>query len=162
MILILLSSLARRARHIARPLILFILCVFMVSACGQKGIPGSPHHEPDIGPVSFPDDLPPDATVSAGTMRGGFSVSSTGEATYTLPLIVPPGRAGMQPSLALTYDSSMGDGPAGKGFSLSGLSAITRCPHTVRDSGLISGVALVPTDALCLDGRRLIKIKGSP
>jgi len=97
--------------------------------------PGGPHPQEDPtceqfvpGSSPFPADLPATETVSAGTMRGAFAVSSTGEATYSLPLLVPPGRAGMQPSLSVRYDSSAGDGPLGKGFSIAGLSAITRCP----------------------------------
>jgi hypothetical protein len=76
------STLARHAGLISRPFMLFVFCVLAVSACGQRGFPVSFHHEPDPGPVSFPDDLPPDTTISAGTMRGAFSVSSTGEAMY--------------------------------------------------------------------------------
>ena len=38
-----------------------------------------------------------------------------------LPLVVPPGAAGMMPSLAVTYDSASGDGMLGMGFSLTGL-----------------------------------------
>src|SRR5690242_8461053 len=162
MIPIFLSTLACGAHRMMRPLVLFILCIFMTSACGQKGVFDT-HHTPDSGVVSFPDDLPPDTTLSAGTMRGGFSVSSTGEAIYTLPLVIPPGRAGMQPSLALTYDSATGDGGAvGKGFSISGLSAVTRCAHTAADNGFLRGVRFDAEDALCLDGKRLVKFKSSP
>src|SRR5437773_2059461 len=165
MILILLSSLGCRARRIPSRLILLVLCSLLMGlACrGQEAAPGKWHPGPDNGSVSFPSDLPPDATLSAGTMRGAFSVSTTGEAMYTLPLVVPPGRAGMQPSLALTYDSAMSDGGlVGRGFSISGLSAVTRCSHNVADNGFISGVVYADTDALCLDGKRLIRIKSLP
>src|SRR5262245_44169410 len=123
-----LNRLASFARRILSWLIFFLPCVFMAGCAGcadEAPAPWSVQSEPDNGLVSFPSDLPPDITLSAGTMRGAFSVSATGEAIYTLPLVVPPGRAGMQPSLALTYDSAIGDGgPAGKGFSISGLSTV--------------------------------------
>ena len=42
----------------------------------------------------------------------------TGRATTAIPLAVPPGRHGMQPSLGLTYSSSGRNGWVGVGWSL--------------------------------------------
>jgi hypothetical protein len=78
-------------------------------------------------------------TVPAGTIQGTFSVTSTGEATYVLPLVTVPARA-VGPELALTYTSTGDDGVLGVGFSLAGLSAITRCPSTLAQDGEIRGV----------------------
>ncbi|WP_437965966.1 SpvB/TcaC N-terminal domain-containing protein [Sorangium sp. So ce260] len=55
--------------------------------------------------------------------RGNFSVTSTGEAVYELPLVSVSGRAGVEPRLALRYDSGAGEGALGVGFSIAGLSA---------------------------------------
>src|SRR2546423_12075429 len=44
--------------------------------------------------------------------------TSTGDATLSYPMEVPPGRAGMQPQLAVTYNSAAGDGWAGVGWDL--------------------------------------------
>src|SRR5438552_3591009 len=87
-----------------------------------------------------------------GALRGmseKFDVSpSTGTASLSVPLPLPGGRSGFGPALALSYDSGMGNGPIGLGWSL-GLPAITRktdkgLPHydddgTKPDTYILSG-----------------------
>ncbi|MCZ7685883.1 MAG: hypothetical protein M5U28_46855 [Sandaracinaceae bacterium] len=52
-------------------------------------------------------------------MGESFSpVLSSGTATFSVPIAVAPGRAGVQPSLALTYATTGGNGPVGFGWSL--------------------------------------------
>lgn len=92
---------------------------------------------------------------------GAFAVSPSGAATYTIPIQVPPGTAGMQPSLALTYNSQAGNGLAGMGWSLSGLSAIHRCQATYVQDGLSGGINYDTNDRFCLDGERLILVGGT-
>lgn len=100
------------------------------------------------------------ATSTAGTLAGEAAVDG-GAATYTVPITVPPGRAGLQPSLSLSYNSRSGDGIAGLGWSLSGLSSIHRCPQTVEQDGQTVGVSYTMSDRLCLDGQRLVRVGGS-
>ena len=78
---------------------------------------------------------------------------------YTIQL--PPNVGGVQPSLALSYDSSAGNGLLGQGWALSGLSAISRCPTTLERDGFIDGVDFDSNDQFCLDGQRLVHISGS-
>lgn len=91
-----------------------------------------------------------------GAIAGAFAVDARGGATYTVPITVPPGRSGLQPELALTYNSRGGNGIAGMGWSVSGLSSIARCPKTTATDGARGAVRYDETDALCLDGARLI------
>src|SRR5215207_679289 len=49
----------------------------------------------------------------------------TGTGSVTIPIALSPGRSGFAPQLALSYDSSAGNGPFGMGWTLS-LPAITR------------------------------------
>jgi RHS repeat-associated protein len=95
------------------------------------------------------------AQAAVGRTEGTYSVSSTGAATYQIPLWVSPGAGGVQPSLTLTYNSRGGSGIVGPGWSLSGLSAITRCIKTVAQDTIPSNVTLTYADAFCLDGQRL-------
>ena len=101
-------------------------------------------------------------TLFEGVTKGSFAVSPTGAATYTIPIEVPPGIAGLQPELALTYNSQGGNGLLGMGWSLSGLSAITRCPKTYAQDGEIVGIKLDTTDRYCLNGQRLVAVNGKP
>ena len=50
----------------------------------------------------------------------------TGDSSYTLPIVTPPGANGVGPNLSLTYSSSGGDGMIGEGWSLQGLGSIER------------------------------------
>lgn len=107
------------------------------------------------------DELLPDAeTVALGPMDGQFDVSPSGEATYTVPLTLPPGINGMRPDLSLTYRSSRGASILGKGWRIEGLSRIHRCNQVrPRDDGSSVAGAYrgVPDEAFCLDGERLIR-----
>jgi hypothetical protein len=67
----------------------------------------------------------------------------------------------MAPSLGVSYNSASGDGMLGRGFSLSGLSAITRCARTMAQDGEIRSVRVDQHDALCLDGARLMPVGSS-
>ncbi|MDD5248612.1 MAG: FG-GAP-like repeat-containing protein [Rhodocyclaceae bacterium] len=92
---------------------------------------------------------------------GQLDISPTGAVTYTIPIQVPPGTAGIEPKLSLVYNSQSGNGLLGIGWSLSGLSAVTRCPRTVAQDGVKGGVNLDTNDRFCLDGQRLMAINGT-
>jgi RHS repeat-associated protein len=105
----------------------------------------------------------PTAGMSAfpGTLNGELSVSPTGAAMYKVPISLPPGIAGMVPNLALVYSSQGGNGIAGQGWDLTGLSIVHLCPKTRSEDGLAQPVTLSDViigdggDGICLDGKRL-------
>ncbi|WP_437303482.1 SpvB/TcaC N-terminal domain-containing protein [Sorangium sp. So ce388] len=151
------------------PLLMFAICVLAQPACTctPELPPIRPHgtiacQTRDASDPPVARGAPEVKTVAAGALPGTFAVTSTGEAVYELPLVSVPGRAGMEPRLALHYDSAAGEGLLGAGFSIAGLSAITRCPKNLAQDGEIRGVAYDGDDGLCLDGKRLVAVGRAP
>jgi len=101
------------------------------------------------------------ATTVAGRTAGSFAVSSTGAATYAIPIWAPPGPHGLQPSIALTYNSRSGNGIVGVGWSISGLSSISRCNLTYAQDAAAAPVSLATSDGYCMDGQRLRLTSGT-
>ncbi|MCC7540733.1 MAG: VCBS repeat-containing protein [Deltaproteobacteria bacterium] len=61
----------------------------------------------------------PAAEGSVQGMGESFTpVLSSGTGTFSVPIALPSGRAGVQPSLSLSYSSSSGNGPLGIGWSM--------------------------------------------
>ncbi|HKY23310.1 MAG TPA: FG-GAP-like repeat-containing protein [Vicinamibacterales bacterium] len=103
------------------------------------------------------------ATPAAGSTVGQFEVQG-GAASYTVPLAVPPGPGEMKPELSLSYNSNAGDGPLGRGWSISGLSVVSLCPQTIAQDGKyvpVSRALALAEQRYCLDGQRLIPTNGS-
>ncbi|WP_437731191.1 RHS repeat-associated core domain-containing protein [Sorangium sp. So ce1335] len=152
------------------PLLMFLACVLAQGGC--QCLFGGPPLGPPQGVVACRTEgthgpatarpAPEVETVAAGTIPGTFSISSTGEAVYTMDLTTVPSRAGIGPRLQLVYRSDGGDGVLGAGFSIAGLSAITRCPKNLAQDGEIRGVRYDGDDAVCLDGQRLVPVQEGP
>jgi RHS repeat-associated protein len=101
------------------------------------------------------------ATTPVTHAKGAESVSLSGGATYTLPIAIAPGTGGMQPNLAVTYNSQSGVSNMGMGWSLAAGSAISRTNKTVAQDGAASAPALANTDALSFDGQRMVLLTGN-
>lgn len=85
------------------------------------------------------------------------AVNSQGTATSSFPIVVPPGRHGMQPSLSLTYDSSSGASFVGQGWNLSipSISIDTRFgvpTYSGGESYLLNGASIEWASRLSEDG----------
>jgi RHS repeat-associated protein len=109
-------------------------------------------------PAGWPNIASTTKTEAVGLTAGQLSVDKSGALTYSVPIWVSPGTAGMQPKLALNYSSQAGAGIAGYGWSLSGLSVITRGPQTRAVDGNIHGVDFTAQDRFYLDGQRLVNV----
>ncbi|MFC1748566.1 RHS repeat-associated core domain-containing protein [Pseudomonadota bacterium] len=91
-----------------------------------------------------------------GTIPTHFSVSPSGAATYTVPIEVPPGVNGVTPKISLVYNSQAGEGIVGLGWSIAGLSKISRCKGTIAIDGANQPIDYA-AERFCLNGQRLIK-----
>src|SRR5690606_20895684 len=86
-----------------------------------------------------------------------YDVSPLGAFSYTVPLGIPPGIREMVPNLAVTYNSQSGKGLLGIGWTISGLSMITRTDATIFHNQLLDPVDFDNNDVFALDGQRLVE-----
>jgi RHS repeat-associated protein len=119
---------------------------------------------PDLSPTVVPShETSPGSHLTVGATPGVFAVTADGAASYRIPIWTPKGVGGIEPDLAITYNSNLGaTGTLGVGWQLSGfgISQISRCRRTIAQDREAAGIRLDPTapDALCLDGQRLIQV----
>lgn len=111
-----------------------------------------------------PDQVFPALSMNATNYNGptpGTASVSGGAAVYSVPIALPPGRAGMQPDVSLQYSSKSGYGIAGVGWSLSAGGSVSRCASTLAQDGEnVSVTYSTATDKLCLNGQRLMAVSG--
>ncbi|MBG6211058.1 RHS repeat-associated protein [Labrenzia sp. EL_126] len=100
--------------------------------------------------------VPSAAQEVPGAVGGSVSVALSGSSQYSIPIKVPSGVAGMEPKLFVSYDSNSGPDRFGLGWSLSGLTYISRTIKTAFIDGLPKPVEFGSDDGLLLDGVRLV------
>lgn len=104
---------------------------------------------------------PTGTSTEVGITEGQLSVSLNGVAGYSIPIAVPAGINGVVPQVSLVYSSQAGNGIAGYGWNISGISAISRIPRTKFHDGSVGGINLDNKDRFALDGQRLILKTGA-
>jgi len=92
---------------------------------------------------------------------GNIDVNGAGQLQYTLPIALPPGIKSVAPQVNLTYISGSGNGIAGYGWNLSGITSISRMSKTIEKDGEVKGIQLNNTDYYSFNGQRLILKSGS-
>jgi hypothetical protein len=95
--------------------------------------------------------------VSQALHAQAVSISDGGTPSYGYPIAMPPGLGGMVPNIGLLYSGSAVNGPVGYGWTIQGISTITRCASTKNIDGVSLNVNYGVNDKLCLDGQRLIQ-----
>ena len=106
-----------------------------------------------------PDVYSIDTSRPVGKTPGVLNV--VGSAIYSIPLDVPKGTAGLQPSLSLNYLSNFADGSLGIGWNVGGLSTIHRINRTIYHDDESDPIRGNLGDKYALDGVRLIKTSGT-
>lgn len=96
-----------------------------------------------------------------GSTEASFKVGESGEAMYEVEIATTTGTAGVVPSLNLIYSSQRGNGLAGHGWSLGGLSSIERCRKTLVRDREMAPISWDAEDRFCLDGQRLLVQNGA-
>ncbi len=97
-------------------------------------------------------------SIYSGALGGLHSVGPDGSFNYSLPLSIPVGINGVQPKLQLNYNSNAKNGLLGWGWTLGGLSAISRCNANMVRDGYVSGIQAGDNYKYCIDGQRLVEI----
>lgn len=128
---------------------------------------------------------PVETATSIGVTPYSADVNNNGEGVISVPIQIPPGVNGMQPRLSLNYSSGgttqkslfqSAGGLLGYGWSLSGISSISRCtigkpdvymrvnPNDYRNTAMQwmrPKLSYDDTDNLCLDGELLVLVEGT-
>ncbi|WP_086930765.1 Ig-like domain-containing protein [Agarilytica rhodophyticola] len=120
---------------------------------------GAPDAAPQ--PAAMPDA--PDTSTSdlIGSLEGQFRVNEQGAATYSIPITLPQGTAGVAPEVSLQYSSQNRNALLGQGWSLTASSAISRCRQTLGQDNTTTAIRWNSDDRFCLNGQRLILVDGA-
>lgn len=102
-------------------------------------------------------------TINTNRALGSTSASAdvaSGSASYLIPIELPAGTNGGVPNLSVSYNSQGILGFLGYGWSLNGLSNITRGLRSVFHDSIAGPVSVSVNDRFLLDGQRLNNTSG--
>ncbi|MCJ8155764.1 type IV secretion protein Rhs, partial [Chryseobacterium sp. SSA4.19] len=91
---------------------------------------------------------------------GNIDVNGGGQLQYSLDIAVPPGVKSVGPKISLEYTSGSGNGIAGYGWNISGISTISRVGRTIEKDGEANAAQLDDSDYYSFNGQRLILKSG--
>lgn len=114
--------------------------------------------EPTYNTYIHPNTRELDKSLPVGSLPATFTVSSSGASIYNMPISIPAGINGIEPKLSITYNSQGSNSILGYGFSLSGLSKISKSRKSLYYDGVRENPKLSRYNPIQLNGQRLIKI----
>ncbi len=92
--------------------------------------------------------------------QGNIEVNGSGQLEFTLPIALPPAVKSVAPQVNLIYTSGSGNGIAGYGWNISGITSISRIGRNIEKDGEIRGIRLDYSDYYSFNGQRLILKSG--
>ena len=134
-----------------------VCSAYTASKTVTVAIPSPPPPPPPV-PGTGSDPGASRESDETGTIAGNFRVDESGAATYSIPIVTAAGTAGVAPDISLNYSSGGGVGIAGMGWSVGGMSAITRCKQTYDQDRNPLPITWSASDRYCLDGQRLLLV----
>ena len=105
-----------------------------------------------------PDYVTIDTSKGVGQIDIETGFTPTGARTYNVPIKSYSVDGFPSPEISLLYNSQAGNGIAGMGWTISGLSSITRGGKSVYYDGKTDAVRMTKDDSFWLDGIRLIRL----
>ena len=98
-----------------------------------------------------------DTKKEVGEIPMQHQVQANGSTTYTVPIECAPGRAGVQPSISLVYNSLGGNSVLGYGWGIGGMSSIVRTALNYYYDGSAQPAEMTKYARFTLDGIRIIE-----
>lgn len=107
----------------------------------------------------------PSGTLTSGKQsfhdtKGEIDITAGGQLQFTLPIALPPGVKSIAPQINLSYTSGSGNGIAGYGWNITGITAISRIGKTIEKDGNVKGIQFDYSDVYSFNGQRLILKSG--
>ncbi|MDL2224433.1 hypothetical protein LJB92_03880, partial [Bacteroidales bacterium OttesenSCG-928-M06] len=97
----------------------------------------------------------PTEGAAVGNLEGTLDVNGLGGAVYSVSIECPPGINGMHPTISLVYNSQAGNGIAGMGWAIGGLSMISRVPSSWHYDSYKSSIQWDKRSALVWDNQQI-------
>ncbi|MGC5744875.1 RHS repeat-associated core domain-containing protein [Chryseobacterium sp. NFX27] len=92
--------------------------------------------------------------------KGNIEVNGAGQLQFTLPIALPPGVKNVAPQINLVYSSDSGNGIAGYGWNLSGITSISRTGKNIDKDEEVKSIQINYSDYYSFNGQRLILKSG--
>lgn len=127
---------------------------------------GPATENPGGGPVDSGAGVgnPSGTTAPAGQSfhdtKGNIEVAGGGQLQFSLPIALPPGVKSVAPQINLVYSSDSGNGIAGYGWNLSGITSISRTGKNINKDGEVKSIQIDYSDYYSFNGQRLILKSG--
>lgn len=93
--------------------------------------------------------------------QGKLQINNGGQASFNIPIAMPPSIKSVGPTINLSYTSSGISGLAGQGWGINSISSISRVASRLDIEGYRDGVDFDQNDKLALDGQYLILKSGT-